>query len=358
MSYETSGIYLSAAVAGDFIIADGKQWVKKTVDQGQVVYDVDLGQFVISDGAVTSDSLADGAVTTDKIADDAVTEAKIADAAVSADKLAEDAVTEAKIADSAVSSDKIADAAVTTAKINDAAVTTAKLNDSAVTTAKIQDSAVTADKLAGDSVTEIKIVDGAVTTGKLGADAVTEAKLADDAVSTDKIVDLAVTTDKLADSAVTGDKIADGAIAADKLDSDGAADGYVLTADGAGGVAWEPIPQVGGAQILTDDYTVTNTDNGKIFYLNAGTNAITINLTSENKLGDSVKFVVVNNDLEIDFNSTQTLRTTDAGAPRTATNVKIPAGNVGLYSTLEIVRFNSYWVIFSSNGSLIFQAAP
>jgi len=47
---------------------------------------------------------------------------------------------------------------------------------------------------------------------------------------------------------------------AGNIDSESATDGYVLTADGAGGSAWEVIPSVSGTTNLTTSQTVTTVD--------------------------------------------------------------------------------------------------
>ena len=71
--------------------------------------------------------------------------------------------------------------------------------------------------------------------------------LADGAVTTAKLADEAVTTAKIADDAITQAKIADDAVGTANIDSGSATDGYVLTADGAGGVAFEAAAGGGGS---------------------------------------------------------------------------------------------------------------
>ncbi len=151
-----------------------------------------VGEFGISNQAVSSAKLRDGAVIEDKIGNSQVT----------TDKIADDAIVNSKLADNSVALAQMQDNSVNTAELVNASVTTAKIADSNVTTAKIADSNVTTAKIANSNVTTAKIADLNVTNGKLADNSISLAKMQDDSVDTDELVDDAVTNAKLADNAV------------------------------------------------------------------------------------------------------------------------------------------------------------
>ena len=102
----------------------------------------------------------------------------------------DDAVTAGKIPANAVGSSELADDAVDTAAIANDAVTSAKIADGTIVAANIANDTITATQLANNSANVNVIVDGAVTTAKLAGDAVTAAKIADDAVGAEHIEQL------------------------------------------------------------------------------------------------------------------------------------------------------------------------
>ena len=282
-----------------------------------------VGEFEISNQAVSSAKLRDGAVmeakitdsqiTTNKIADQNVTTAKIADNAVTLVKMADNSVGTAEIIDANVTTAKIADSNVTTAKIADSNVTTAKINNSAVTTAKIANSNVTTDKIADSNVTTAKIADSnvttakiadsnvttakinnlAVTTGKINSSAVTNGKLATDSVSTVKVQDDAITEPKLAGNSVTNRQIADGSIDGAKL-TDGTLDvdkikglDIVTTAEqNAGSPTWtgvdDTLASIGAIEkrhdVLYQNSTPSGTDwqVGKLWYAHGNDQTLSV----------------------------------------------------------------------------------
>uniref|UniRef100_UPI000EFCB5A6 hypothetical protein n=1 Tax=Myroides sp. N17-2 TaxID=2030799 RepID=UPI000EFCB5A6 len=212
----------------------------------------------------------------------------IKDNAISPAKINKNAVTAEKIDTNAVIADKIANNAVTTDKINANAVTEAKLAKDAVTTDKIKDGAITNSKLGNDQVTNYKIANGAVTTNKMSAGNATighvltvekDGKVAfketnlpkadlkgsstidvkdgtgavlrevslmvnNASIGQDHLTYDAVGPGELQVDAVETEHIADNAVTDEKISSDGVKGGYVLTADGDGGVVWEE--QTGG----------------------------------------------------------------------------------------------------------------
>ena len=223
----------------------------------------------IADDAIGNDQLADDAVDTDQIATDAVTGAKIADRAVNSARiaiagvtgtniatnsittshiinntitsvdLANDAVTQAKIADNAIDSARIENDAVGSSEIANNAVTSSEIADNAVGSGEIIDGGVSTDDIADNAVTQAKIADDAVGTDQVLDDAITRAKIADNAVGSAQIAAGSVGPSELADDSVETDKIDAGAVTNDKIGSGSATDGFVLTADGSSGTAWE-----------------------------------------------------------------------------------------------------------------------
>ena len=123
--------------------------------------------------------------------------------------------------------------------IADGAIDADALAIDSVNTSEIAGSAVRNDELANNAVSSAKIADGAVTLGKLG----------NGAVATDHIVDDAVTNAKMADGSVGTAHIVNSAVTVNKLSSGTATDGFVATADGAGGVAYEAA--TGGGTVET-----------------------------------------------------------------------------------------------------------
>jgi microcystin-dependent protein len=111
--------------------------------------------------------ISDGAVTTNTILAGAVNNAKIADLSVNT----------AKLADATITTAKIADANVTTAKLVNGSVTTDKILDGTVNRADLANGSVNSDKIADNSVLSIDIGDGAVQTQDLAGSSVDLGKL-------------------------------------------------------------------------------------------------------------------------------------------------------------------------------------
>jgi hypothetical protein len=223
-------------------------------------------------------------------------------------------ISDVNIRDSSVTGSRLFAQAITVRELGDGSVTTPKLATNSVTTIKILDFNVTANKLAVDSVLTDKIVDLNVTSEKLAADSVTTDKIVDlnvtseklaaDSVTTDKIVDLNVTDGKLADSAVTTPKLANRAVTGAKTNSEAAAIGSVLTADGAGAASFLPnmgkilqIESYGGNVKLL---TTANTPIGNAFSF---TTPFTVSITPLSSTSRIFLFVSASYSLEITSSS-------------------------------------------------------
>ncbi|WP_413512432.1 beta strand repeat-containing protein [Myroides odoratus] len=250
--------------------------------------------------AVTDEKLATNAVTTVKIATNAVTEAKLATDAVTSAKIKDGAITNTKIANnavgqnhiyvqnilekhfgnSAVSERAIASNAVTTAKVADKAITKAKISAAGETVGHVltvesngnvafkapTGQSTTANLLGtstikvtggtnailsqatlevnGNSIKTEHIVDRAITADELDNNAVETSKIANKAVTNEKLADDAVGTNQLQIESVWGNVIKEQGIESDRLssveNSSNAPEGHVLTADGNGGVSFQP----------------------------------------------------------------------------------------------------------------------
>ncbi len=147
-------------------------------------------------------------------------------------------VTPFNLADNAVQTRHISDAAITHNKIQAHAVGTNQIADGAVTMAKMPDNAVVTAKIADHAVTTAKISPQAITAAQIAPNTVTATQIANHTITATQIADNAIATAKIPDNAVTTAKVPDRAITAPKINSDNAALGDLLTANGAGAASF------------------------------------------------------------------------------------------------------------------------
>ncbi|AJH15358.1 hypothetical protein [Myroides profundi] len=272
----------------------------------------------IADKAVGTGELADNAVTKDKIGANAVVDGKIANDAVGYNQIKNSAIHTNVIKAKAITRDKIADDAVGYNQLDGSAVYGDVIKNKGVDSSKIDSKGVstgyvlTADGDGGASFQPAKggditkgnikesgtiestggtgavlkdvtleVKGGSIKTRHIDDKAVGTAELADNAVTRDKIASKAVDTSELASKAVTQSKIDDDAVGYDqlqsgavygsviedqgvsakKIDSDGAREGYVLTADGDGGASFKAMS--GGTTGDIDESSTIKAINGK-----------------------------------------------------------------------------------------------
>ncbi|MDR0193870.1 MAG: hypothetical protein LBI73_01995 [Myroides sp.] len=260
--------------------------------KGALLQDVDIAVKAdgisnehLADNAITEGKVADGAITNKKIGENAVgknniiassieerhhetggvSTRAIAQSAITEDKIAKDAVTEAKIAGSAVTSDKIKENAVTTTKIADANVTTAKITAGSTATVGHVLTVESGGKVAFKAPKENDIVKKDIkesntikaTTGATGA-VLEEVQLEirEQSIQYEHLAANAVDHEEIRDNAVHGRVIKAQGVGAEKISSEGATDGYVLTANGSGGVSFKKAKGGGSGFFYAPSFTV------------------------------------------------------------------------------------------------------
>ena len=247
---------------------------------------------------VGTNQLANAAVTAAKLASSSVVNASVAvGAAIDGAKFANTSIYEEKLKSDAGDMNKAlistgggaAWSLVGTASIADGAITTSELDVGCVNEAALADGAVTEGKIGANAVTNGKIMPGAVIEGKLAPGAVTNAKIGANAVTYDKLDATGVTAGKIIKADGDATPAWDYATTA-SISSGVAADGTVLTANGAGGCAWEAassgfngsvihvslsgdlaVPNITSTDI---PWTVENIDTGNSVSLGAGDTTI------------------------------------------------------------------------------------
>ena len=287
-----------------------------------------LSSVGIADNAIVTTKILDGAVTSAKLATDAVGAAAIAAGAVGTSELATGAVTSAAIASSAVTSGHIATGAVGSAALATASVTDAKIASNAVTSGHISTGAVGTAALATGAVVSAKIATGAVTSGHIATGAVGSAALADNSVVAAKIVAAAVGTSK--------------------IDSTGGSSGWVLTANGSGGVSFSAITSSATAEA----YYVTGSGsiNGSTFTAVPSGRYIVNNVSDRTirvEQATSTTTVAASAQILIDQRSSMT-----ASMPIGWTWASVDIAN-GTARPKAIRYLNSAWYIPTANGSMI-----
>ena len=276
------------AVTSDKMGADGADAGKVPVAQpdGTVVYEniasdnVDGKDLTAGDGSIevvdgtgatlvnSNIKVAAGGITSDKLADDAVTNDKIADGAVTSDKMGADGADAGKVPVAQpdgtvvyenVSSENVdgkdltaGDGSIEVVDGTGATLVNSNIKVAAggITSDKLADGAVTNDKLSGDPVDAGKVPvvqpDGTVVYENVSSENVDGKDLTAGDGSIE-VVDgtgatLVNSNIKVAAGGITSDKLADGSVTTVKMDSETAAIGHVATADGNGGVTFEPLP--------------------------------------------------------------------------------------------------------------------
>ncbi len=143
------------------------------------------------------------------------------------------------------------------------------------------DKVVLTEKLADSAVTDIKLADGSVVTGKISDLAVTGEKIANATITEIKLADGAVITAKVTDGAITEIKLADGSVSLSKLSGLMCLTGEILKKNGFN---WECAPDIGSTGFvatITDGDGITNTGTATDPILNANTDNVTIEITSD-----------------------------------------------------------------------------
>ena len=249
--------FLSAVASDSTIGGDGTSVSPLTIADGAVtdakVTDINASKVTggVFDQAripnLDASKIASGQFATGRIADDAVTGDKIASDTITADNMGSDSVGQSELASASVGTTELVDANVTTDKLADMAVTALKLADGAVVPSKVSG---TTDGSSNASDGHVLTADG---TGAAAWEAPAAGGLS--SVATDGtidgtgtsgsplgIADNSIRPDMVRTHAITEPKLAPGSVRRDKMDSESAADGQILTADGSGGVEWEDAP--------------------------------------------------------------------------------------------------------------------
>jgi len=158
----------------------------------------------------------------------------------------------------ALTSVGIANNAIVAAKIAAAAVGSAALATGSVTSGAIASSAVTSGHIAAGAVGSAAIASGSINSTHIGANAVVAGDIAANAVTSGNIAAGAVGSAALADNAVVAAKINAAAVNTAKIDSTGGSNGWVLTANGSGGVTFAAAS--GASNIISfSTYTTAST---------------------------------------------------------------------------------------------------
>ena len=251
-----------------------------------------VGTSELDDLAVTSAKIASKAVGTGELADKAVNQSKISTNAVGYDQLIVESVYDNILKDKGVKEGKInsgtarsgyvltadgsggaefraasgntgsgelygdgpiyvsngANAVLrdTRLDVRDQSINTTHIANNAVGYRQLQGSSVYGSVIKNQAITRDKIAGDAVGYDQLDRESVYGSVIKDGAITNEKIATNAVGYNEIQPSSVYGNVVQNKGIAEEKINSAGARSGYVLTADGNGGAAFEA-PQGGGS---------------------------------------------------------------------------------------------------------------
>ncbi len=197
-------------VVDSVVIADGAVTAAKiaagTITAAQIATDtITAGQIAagaintseLAAGAVTAAKIAAGTITANEIASLTITAVQIAAATITGNKIAANTITAANIAADTITAGEIAAGAISTSELAAGAVTAIKIAAGTITSNEIAANTILAGNIAAATITGAKLAAGTITAANIATDTITAGQIAAGAIGASEIAAGAVTTGKL-----------------------------------------------------------------------------------------------------------------------------------------------------------------